>query len=157
MWLPSGLVALLVAFTAAGCDRLDCFDGAALESAYRTGEAQAATENAAAFERGRRDGLAATREDGEREGWQAGYDSGYADGYDQTYGDGYDRGWIDGGDGAIDAGCSDGAAAGDRDGYGTGFGDGFDSGYEDAWAGGRSGHGRPIQSIVRCGTSHSPT
>ena len=66
MWLRSCLLALAVAFGATACDQLDCFDGAQLESAYRTGEAQAAAENQAAFERGRTDGLAATREDGAR-------------------------------------------------------------------------------------------
>jgi flagellar biosynthesis/type III secretory pathway protein FliH len=136
MWLRSCLLALVVAFGATACDRLDCFDGAQLESAYRTGEAQAAAENQAAFERGRTDGLAATRADGEREGWQAGYDDGYADGYEEMYDDGYDRGWVDGGNGAVDAGCSAGAADGDGDGYDAGYGDGHDAGYEDAYGDG---------------------
>jgi flagellar biosynthesis/type III secretory pathway protein FliH len=140
----------LAALVASGCQKLDCFDGGALEAAYVEGQQSAAERNAAEFDRGRRDGLALTaedgRRDGQRDGYEAGFDDGYygpggyAGGYNQGYDDGHDDGVADpaacedGADlGAAD-GDADGFATGDADGYDVGFGDGYDAGFGDAIA-----------------------
>ncbi len=100
----------------AGCDSLDCLDGAALEASYRDGEQTAAERNQSELERGRQEALRLTRRDGETDGYNDGYDAVYYDCYDQAYPDGYNAGYDDGFYGGLDAGYSEGYDDGYSDG-----------------------------------------
>jgi hypothetical protein len=146
--IVAGLVIALAALLP-GCG-IDCFDGAELEAAYRAGEALAAEANRAAYDRGRADGLALTRADGERDGDADGYATGYADGYEGPFG--YAGGWNEGYVYGNDAGLSDpsacstgaadghaaGASAGHSDAWDAGWTDGWNVGYSDGWYAGNS-------------------
>ena len=140
------LVVLLALGANAGCDDLNCFDGAGLEAKYNEGADIAAAENAAQFEQGKTFGLSLTRADGEREGAAAGYSDGYSagynspDGYDAGYQDAYDEGSSDGAfDGsACSSGTSDGYSDGRSDGYDDAYSDGYSEGYSDGESSGAS-------------------
>jgi flagellar biosynthesis/type III secretory pathway protein FliH len=143
------------------CDRIDCFDDGPLEAAYLDGQAAAQVDNRAAFDRGKVDGLALTRADGQREGAIDGYADGFADGYDQTYSlgvsDGLASGSADGANdpGACDAGQADGYAAGQADGYqdsyDAGFDDGASDGYGDGYADGSATCDAGVAPVAKSG------
>lgn len=132
----------------AGCDSLNCFDGAGLEAKYDEGVERAAVVNGEHFAQGKAAGLALTRTDGERDGEREGYDAGFsagyhsAEGYAAGYADAYDDGAIDGSydTNACAAGGADGYADGSSDGYGDAYSDGHADGYSSGYsAGGADG------------------
>ena len=98
------LAAALTLGANAGCDSLNCFDGAGLEAKYDEGVERAAVVNGEHFAQGKAAGLALTRTDGERDGERDGYDAGFsagyhsAEGYAAGYADAYDDGATDGSD-----------------------------------------------------------
>ena len=135
------ILAALIAFGGAGCDTLECQDGGRLEVAYQEGQAQAAAQNEADFQRGQREGLGLSFADGEREGYQVGFDEGYASGYwnsgdyEAGYSTGYSLGFDEGAgdpgacEGGDEAGYTDGFTIGESDGYSVGYEIGFDDYY----------------------------
>lgn len=148
-WLRTmkGLLVVLLALGAnAGCDTLDCFDGAGLEAKYNEGTDRAHAVNTQRYEEGKAYGLSLTRVDGERDGARDGYDAGFTAGYNsyEGYLAGYDDAYDDGlSDGASDPsacseGSADGYAAGGADGYDDAYGDGYSDGYSDGTEAGAS-------------------
>src|SRR5215510_1023815 len=118
MRVASWMVALSIL---AGCQNgaLDCFDGGSLEAAYLDGEHAAEAANAVNYDLGKRDGMALTRSDGEREGATEGYAAGRTAGYNGP--SGYAAGYAEGAtagqaDGLADpSACASGASAGHGD------------------------------------------
>ena len=135
------LCLLIAAFLALPACKIDCFDDAELEAAYREGEQAAIDANAVEFDRGKTTGLSLTYADGERDGAVEGYEDGYGTGYTSIagypsgYSAGFDRGNSDGvfdptacTNGSAD-GLADGDMAGYTDGYDAAYQEGFDTGY----------------------------
>ncbi len=140
------LAAALALGANAGCDSLNCFDGAGLEAKYDEGVERAAVVNGEHFAQGKAAGLALTHTDGERDGERDGYDAGFsagyhgAEGYAAGYADAYDDGATEGSfdPNACAAGGADGYAAGSSDGYGDAYSDGHADGYSSGYAAGGS-------------------